>query len=299
MGAKMKMIKQILIFSMLSLSLNAYAQDDESDDLDDILGGDEDEDRSTKEEKEEIEAEASVNTDSTALIQQDDGNKQIIKTLQRKTFLKLKRWEVSPHLAFVINDPFLKRRIIGTGIAYNLTEVFAIEGMIDYGLPLGDADLTTLTQQLKGDNNVAPDISRLMAFGDVSFVYSPIYGKAAILGRKIVNFDVYGKFGMGIGQTKDDGTISGILEGEDNQCPEISTLNSGSEVALFCQTQIQWHPTTTFGGGIRVIFNDNIAARLEGRSITYIETVNSTMLEMKNNFIVQGSVSVFVPNIKN
>jgi outer membrane beta-barrel protein len=298
MSATMKMIKQLLIFSLFTLSLNAYAQDDESDSLDDILGGD-DEETSTKEEKEAIETEASVNTESTALIANDSANKQIIKTLQRKTFLKLKRWEVSPHVAFVINDPFLKRRIIGTGIAYNLTEVFAIEGMIDYGLPLGDADLTTLTQQLKGDNNVAPDISRLLAFGEITFVYSPIYGKAAVLGRKIVNFDVYGKFGMGIGQTKDDGTISGILEGEDNQCPDISSLNNGSEVALFCQTQIQWHPTTTFGGGIRVIFSDNLAARLEGRSITYIETVNSTMLEMKNNFIVQGSVSVFVPNIKN
>ena len=138
-----------------------------------------------------------------------------------------------------------------------------------------------------------------MFFGDVTFVYSPIYGKAAVLGRKIVNFDVYGKFGMGIGQTKDDGTISGILEGEDNQCPELGSLNNGSETAMFCQTQIEWHPTTTFGGGIRVIFSDNLAARLEGRSITYIETVNSTMLEMKNNFLVQGSVSVFVPNIKN
>ena len=49
----MKMIKQLLIFSLFTLSLNAYAQDDESDSLDDILGGD-DEETSTKEEKEAI-----------------------------------------------------------------------------------------------------------------------------------------------------------------------------------------------------------------------------------------------------
>jgi len=293
MDALMNLFKKSLFLFLLALSGPAFAQDD----LDDILGGDDEETSSNKEEKEALKNE-SVNTDATSLIEANEANKQIIKTLQRKTFLKLKRWEISPHAAFVINDPFLKRRIIGTGVAYNLTEIFAIEAMVDYGLDLGDADLTALTKQIKDDNNVAPDISRLLAFGDVSFVYSPIYGKAAVLGRKIVNFDVYGKFGMGIGQTKDDGTISGILDGEDNQCPEISTLNSGSEAALFCQTQIQWHPTTTFGGGVRVIFNDNLAARLEGRSITYIETVNSTMLEMKNNFVVQGSVSVFVPNIK-
>ena len=289
----MKMLQPLFFLSLFTLSAPVFAQDD----IDDILGG-EDEEKSTKEEKEAIEAEDSSKADATSLIEMNESNKQIIKTLQRKTFLKLKRWEISPHAAFVINDPFLKRRIIGTGVAYHLTEVFAIEAMFDYGMDLGDSDLTVLTKQIKDDNNVAPDISRLMAFGDVSFVYSPIYGKAAILGRKIVSFDVYGKFGMGMGQTKDDGTISGILDGEDNQCPELSTLNSGSEAALFCQTQIQWHPTTTFGGGIRVIFNDNVAARLEGRSLTYIETVNSTMLEMKNNFIVQGSVSFFVPNIK-
>jgi outer membrane beta-barrel protein len=293
MDATMKMLHKICLLTLLALSGPAFAQDD----IDDLFEDDETE-KSTKEEKEAIEADSSDTAEATSLIEQNEMNKQIIKTLQRKTFLKLKRWEISPHAAFVINDPFLKRRIIGTGVAYNLTEIFAIEATIDYGMDLGDADLTTLTKQVKDDNNVAPDISRLMAFGDVTFVYSPIYGKAAILGRKIVNFDVYGKFGMGIGQTKDDGTISGILDGEDNQCPDIASLNSGSEAALFCQTQIQWHPTTTFGGGVRVIFNDNMAARLEGRSLTYIETVNSTMLEMKNNFIVQGSVSFFVPNIK-
>jgi outer membrane beta-barrel protein len=274
---------------MLGLSSTAIAQDD----LDDILG--ESSETSSKEERKDLESEAD---DSAALLLEDEATKQIIKTLQRKTFLKLKRWELSPHAAAVINDPFLKRRIIGTGVAYNLTEIFAIEAMLDYGLDLGDSDLSTLTKQIKDDNNVAPDISRVLAFGDVSFVYSPIYGKAAVLGRTIVNFDIYGKFGMGIAQTKDDGTVSGILDGSDNICPDISTLNSNSEQALFCQTQIQWHPTSSFGGGFRIIFNDSFAVRLEGRSLTYIETVNSTMLEMKNLFLVQGSASFFLPSIK-
>ena len=282
----MKSLKQLLCVSLLSFSSSAFAQDD----LDDILG--ETSEPSAEEERTDIDE------DTSALLLEDETTKQIIKTLQRKTFLKLKRWELSPHAAAVINDPFLKRRIIGTGVAYNLTEIFAIEAMLDYGLDLGESDLSTLTKQIKDDNNVAPDISRVLAFGDVSFVYSPIYGKAAVLGRQIVNFDVYGKFGMGIAQTKDDGTVSGILDGSDNICPDISTLNSNSEQALFCQTQIQWHPTSSFGGGFRVIFNDSFAVRLEGRSLTYIETVNSTMLEMKNLFLVQGSASFFLPSIK-
>ena len=286
----LKNIRNIVCLFALGFAPSVFAQDD----IDDLLGGDEE--SSTKEETAELKEEAS--SSSPSLLEEDQTTDQIIKTLQRKNFLKLKRWEISPHAAAVINDPFLKRRIIGTGVAYNITEIFAVETMIDYGLDLGEADLTTLTKQIKGENNVAPDISRLLAFGDVSFVYSPIYGKAAVLGRKIVMFDVYGKFGMGIGQTKDDGTVSGILSGADNQCPDISTLTPGSEEAEFCQTQIQWHPTTSFGGGFRIIFNDSFAVRLEGRSLTYIETVNSDMLEMKNNFLVQGSASFFLPTIK-
>jgi len=283
----MNNLKFLTCLGLLGFSLNAFAQDD--DGLDDLLG--------TSSDTGSIDTdEAASNAALNDLIVAEQ-NKQIIKTLQRKTFLKLERWELSPHVAFVINDPFLKRRILGTGVAYNLTEIFAVEGMIDYGLDLGDADLSTLTKQIKDDNNVAPDISRVLAFGDVSFVFSPIYGKAAVLGRKIVNFDIYAKVGMGVAQTKDDGTISGILDNDDNICPDLATLNSGSEEAAFCQTQIQWHPTTSFGGGFRVIFNDSFAVRVEGRSLTYIETVNSDMLEMKNNFLVQTSASFFLPSI--
>ena len=60
-------------------------------------------------------------------------NEQIVKTLQRKNFLKLRRWELSPHVAFVTNDPFLNRYIIGTGIAYHLTEIFSIEAATQTG----------------------------------------------------------------------------------------------------------------------------------------------------------------------
>ena len=57
------------------------------------------------------------------------------------------------------------------------------------------------------------------------------------------------------------------------------------------------HPTTNFGGGLRIIFGENIAARVEGRSLVYIETVNATTLEMKNNLILQASFSWFFPNL--
>ena len=61
---------------------------------------------------------------------------------------------------------------------------------------------------------------------------------------------------------------------------------------------MQIHPTTNFGGGARVVFNEFVAVRVDGRSLVYIETVNSTTLEMKNNFILSGGVSFFFPGMQ-
>jgi outer membrane beta-barrel protein len=118
-------------------------------------------------------------------------------------------------------------------------------------------------------------------FGNASFLFSPIYGKAAILGRDIINFDMFGAFGMGATRTVDD---CQALQG----CDDDKTL----------ATQYQVHPTTNFGGGIHVIFNQNVAFRLEGRSVVYIETVQATTLEMKQNFVMQGGISLFFPRMK-
>jgi outer membrane beta-barrel protein len=211
----------------------------------------------------------------------DSKNKQIVKTLQKKNFLKLQRWEFSPHVAFVGNDPFLNRYIIGTGIGYHLTEVFSVEGMFDFSPDLGTADWKPLTTQLVEENNVSPDISKLQAFGSFCFVFSPLYGKTAILNQKIVIFDMYGKFGMGVAQTVDD----------------LSALQKDSTDEAAVSTQVQVHPTANFGAGLRMSFSKNFAARIEGRSMIYIETIEATTLEMKNNFIFQASASFFFPII--
>jgi outer membrane beta-barrel protein len=242
------------------------AQDDDSDDpLDD----------------ESLDGPPASSEPEVTLLPKQKNQKQIIKTLQRKTFLKLKRWEVSPHVAFVTNDPFLNRYIVGTGIAYNFTEIFAMEGMVDFSPDLGDADWKPLTKQLVEENSVSPDISKLQSFGSFCFIFSPLYGKGAVLSNRIINFDIYGKFGMGITQTKDD--LEALQAKEDPRAQS---------------TEVQSHATTNFGAGAKIIFNQNMAVRVEGRSMIYIEAVNATTLEMKNNFILQFSASFFFPNIK-
>jgi outer membrane beta-barrel protein len=262
----------------------AWAQDDDDDFLDDILG--EVDEESVEDEVEavkrgEIGDTVGARQEDVIILDEEERDKRVIKTLQRKSFLKLDRWEITPHAGSVVNDPFLNRYIVGTGVGYHITEIFAVEASFDFAPDLGEADWKPLTSQLVKENHVSPDISKLTYFMSTVFQFSPIYGKVAVMGRDIVNFDLFGSFGMGLTRTKDD----------------LRALQAEGDPRAM-STQFQMHPTTNFGGGLRIIFGENFATRLEGRSMVYIETVNATTLEMKNNFIIQASASMFIPNIR-
>ncbi len=212
--------------------------------------------------------------------------KRVIKVIQKKTFMKIGRYEVGPEIGFVTNDPFLNRYVIGATLDYHITEIFAAEVQINYSPILGsggenDPDWKALSKQLLLENSVSPDISKLDAMGSAALSFSPIYGKAAV-GRKIIAFDMYGAFGLGVVHTADD--------------PKALQVDSGDE--HFVGSDQEWHPTTVISGGARVAFGESIAARIEGKSMSYIETINSTTLEMKNNFILQGGVTFFFPSMK-
>lgn len=282
-----------------STSLDAVAQD-EGDDKDD----EEEDDSGNKEDgldsllddilqegpkedsvKEEQEAVKSGDIDdrvggSTVVLPDKSKARRVIKTIEKKNFMKIGRFEATPHLATVTNDPFLNRYLLGAGFTYHLTEVFAAEIDGAYSPVLGEADWKPLTDQLKDYNAVMPDISPMNFVGSGCFAFSPIYGKVAIFGRRVIAFDIFGVFGMGFAYTRDDLEAIG---GEGDDMAE-ATAND-------------YHATTNFGGGARVELSQNIAVRLEGRSLIYIESVQATTLEMKNNFILQGGVSFFFPGM--
>ena len=256
----------------VTLADDTVAQDDEDAPED-----------SVKSERDAVKS-GKATTTTTALPDEEEKRRRIIKTIQKKNFMKIHRYEVGPSLGFVANDPFLNRYIIGAVVDYHITEIFAAELQLGYAPILGkggenDPDWKPLSKQLLLENSVSPDISKLTAHGSLALAFSPIYGKAAV-GRSIIAFDVYGYFGLGVTQTQDD---------------LVALQNDGAEAVA---TQNQVHPTTVMGGGARVAFNQGVAVRVEGKSMSYIETVNSTTLEMKNNLIIQANVSFFFPGMK-
>lgn len=256
---------------------DGLAQDEESDDP----TADEPEEGSVKAEKDAVKKSSATSEEES----EGKARRRVIKTIQKKTFMKIGRSEVGPMVGFVANDPFLNRYIINAVYDYHVTEIFALEAQLAYAPILGDGgeddpDWKPLSKQLLLENSVSPDISKLTAHGHVALAFSPIYGKAAV-GHRIIAFDIYGGFGLGATQTTDD----------------LVALQAENEPEAIA-TQSQWHPTTVISVGTRVAFNPTVAARIEGKSMSYIETVNSTTLEMKNNFILQGGVTFFFPGMK-
>jgi len=265
----------------------AAAQDDPLDDLSDILGDDEPTEETTvADERRAVEEDAS--SDDAALaenrgteqVELPPAKKKLIKTLQRKYFLKLGRGEITPYAGLVTNDPFLRRILFGASLGYHITEIFELEVNGSYSPTFGTdgvGDYKPVTRQITEQNAVAPELSRLTAHATLNFNFSPLYGKVATRGRGAIIFDIYGLFGAGIAYTIDDLKITNS-EGED-----------------FAEaTRAQVHPALSFGGGLRIAFNKTFALRFEARSLSYIGTFESTSLELKNNLALMLGASFFV-----
>ncbi len=266
---------------------SAFAQDPLDDDLADILG----DDTSTEEGSvaEEVGAVESAADDDDAAEAAERGvervvlppaRRKVIKTLQPKYFLKLRRGEVMPYVGMVTNDPFLRRILFGASLGYHVTEVLGIELNGSYSPTFGEegkGDYKVVTSQITEQNAVAPEISRLTAHATLNLMFSPFYGKVATRRRGAIVFDLFGVFGAGIAYTIDD----------------LNVTNSvGEEFAEATRSQV--HPALSFGGGLRVAFNKTFALRFEARSLSYIGTYESTSLELKNNLALMLGAAFFV-----
>lgn len=70
------------------------------------------------------ETKVGVRQDQLTMSPDEVKRKRLIKTLQKKNFVKSDRFEGNVHVAFLANDPFLNRYIAGASFGYNITEIF-------------------------------------------------------------------------------------------------------------------------------------------------------------------------------
>jgi outer membrane beta-barrel protein len=231
---------------------------------------------SAREERRQLESD-----DPTVALPEEKEKKKVIQTFQRKSFMKIGRYEFSPHVGLVTNDPFLHRYLLGAGFTYHPTEVLGIEFSGTWSPDLGTIDYKAVTKEIIANVQVTPDISRIYGYGTANLTFSPIYGKLAVGAERIIAFDIFGLFGTGVVATKDDLVALGATQ---------------DDAALASQSQV--HPALSYGGGLRVVLSESVAVRLEGRGLSFVEVISSTTLEMKNNFTVVAGASLFFPGMK-
>ena len=205
------------------------------------------------------------------------GERRVIKTIQPKRHSRSGRWELSPHLAVVPNDPFITRYIAGLGLAYHPTEIFGVELGGDFSPDLGQADWKAVTEELIEGRNVSPSISRWIWSADAALMFAPIHAKAATR-RRIVDMELFGRAGAAVVHTEDD--------------PEsLAAPNDPYTRATLSEN----HLALTVGGGFRVYMREDLSVRLEGRSLQYTEIIDGGTLQAKSYVVLLAGASFLFP----
>jgi outer membrane beta-barrel protein len=121
-----------------------------------------------------------------------------IITVVRKPFLKVRRTELYPFVATTMNDNMVRHYAAGGELAYYLTDVLAIgvEGQVYQRAFREPFDL--VARQARR----LPTVNEYKWSSALDFHYVPVYGKFAILDRKLITWEVAFTAGIGAGQSE-------------------------------------------------------------------------------------------------
>jgi hypothetical protein len=166
---------------------------------------------------------------------------------------------VSAGAGAVTNDPFLRRRLLAVGYESRPEERVSFGFDLQFSPDLGDADWKPITKQLIEKNHVSPDISKLTSAGRMALTVFPVQHSEPSFMTK-VGF----------------GTSAGLVRTSES----LEALGDDERAVL---TQHQVHPCFGFAITAEVWRADGFGIRMRRDMMVYIETVNATQLEMKNN----------------
>jgi outer membrane beta-barrel protein len=187
-----------------------------------------------------------------------------VKAVQRKGFLKRGRFEISPMLALTVNDAFFQKFGGALRLAYNLQDSFAIAVRGAYYTPyrtdnVREGKIAFQSQLLA---------SQLYGQAMVDGIWSPVYGKAAFLGKNIIHFDLFLSAGFGAVWS----------------ATSLAPRNEGPHIA------------TDLGGGIRFYPKEWLAFELGLQATLYPDQpILSVPGTIQNVFVANVGLSFFFP----
>jgi hypothetical protein len=169
---------------------------------------------------------------------------------------------VSAGAGAVTNDPFLRRRLLSVGYESRPEQRVSFGINLQFSPDLGDSDWKPITKQLIEENHVSPDISKLTYAGRMALTVFPVQHSEPSFMTK-VGF----------------GTSAGLVRTSES----LEALDTEATDERARVTQHQLHPCFGFALTAEVWRADGFGIRMRRDMMVYIETVNATQLEMKNN----------------
>jgi outer membrane beta-barrel protein len=207
-----------------------------------------------------------------------------IVTVVRKPFLKVRRTELNPFTSVSMNDNMIRHYTIGGEFAYYLTDVLAVgvEGM--YYLHNFNEPFDLVARQARR----LPTVNQYNWSAALNFHYVPVYGKFAVLDKRLVAWEVYFTAGIGAGQSE--------VIPRDTKFPGFTTLliqpNLGASMRFFIA---KW---LTVNVGIRdYLFIDKFEPtnRAIGMNDTASAAKDNADSAFINNIMFQIGVSFWLP----
>jgi outer membrane beta-barrel protein len=183
-----------------------------------------------------------------------------IKAVARKTFLKAGRFELDPMAQVTVNDAFFRTWTVGGRLAWHINDAFALE--VGGGwVPPGFSQRLEPAELLKEKLALINIDNTLVGMADIGLTFSPLYGKVAVFGDGIVNFD---------------GFVSGSVG---------ATFDNGADV---------FHPAMTIGVGARVFLTRWLVLRGDLRDTLYPQE-KANISTLQNLVFVGLGVGFYLP----
>jgi outer membrane beta-barrel protein len=123
---------------------------------------------------------------------------QDIVVVVRKPFLKSGRTELLPFVSTTMNDNMIRHYTIGGELAYYLTDVLAVGVEGQYYVHTFREPYDLVARQARR----LPTVNQYNWSAALNFHYVPVYGKFAILDRRLVTWEAFFTAGIGAAQSE-------------------------------------------------------------------------------------------------
>jgi len=221
-------------------------------------------------------------------------------------FLKQQRFEISPMIGYVPNNPFARRIVGGLGLGYHFTETISTHAVVGFSPDAGEGDLKGLTGVLL-DRAFAADQDNALSFqqpldkvqlqASFNATWAPVYGKINLVGETVLNFDFYGTAGLSMVSKQNYAAKYDTAATPDQQLAgDVVLLETlGNEVKL----------GPSLGIGANFFLSQFMAFKIDARSSFYVDNkpqydpdVPVAEQRLYNNFIASGGLAFFFPKMK-